>query len=55
MRFELYIIYVASVFFILSFVSLLWYGLWKLILEKNPLVRDFFDLDHKKKNNAKRS
>jgi hypothetical protein len=29
-------------------VLLLWYLLWKFVLEPNPLIRDFFDLDEAK-------
>jgi hypothetical protein len=28
-------------------IALMWYLLWKFILEPNPVVRDFFDLDLK--------
>ena len=35
---------------ILIIVILFWYIFWKLVLEPNPLVRDFFDLDEKKKS-----
>ena len=30
-------------------VALLWFLLWKFVLEKNEAVRDFFDLDPIKK------
>jgi hypothetical protein len=29
-------------------VALLWYGMWKLAFEPNPIIREFFDLDKKK-------
>lgn len=35
---------VLFVLFILI-VCFLWFVLWKLILQPNPLIRDFFDLD----------
>lgn len=35
-------------------IVLLWIALWKLILEPNPLVRDFFDLDSQKLPSEKR-
>jgi hypothetical protein len=28
-----------------ALISLLWYALWKLAFEPNPLVREFLDLD----------
>lgn len=37
------------VFVILLIVILFWYIFWKFVLEPNPLVRDFFDLDTNKK------
>jgi hypothetical protein len=39
----------AVVSFLLVFlvVIFLWYIFWKFVLEPNPLVRDFFDLDTK--------
>jgi hypothetical protein len=30
-------------------IVFLWYILWKYVLEPNPLIRDFFDLDDNKK------
>lgn len=39
---------IAVVFIIIYF---LWYILWKLAFEPNPLVRDFFDLDSNKARN----
>ena len=35
------------IFTLLLIVFTLWLLLWKLILEPNPLIRDFFDLDLK--------
>ncbi len=32
---------------VLSVVFGFWYLMWKFVLEPNPLVRDFFDLDQK--------
>ena len=32
---------------VMAVIIVLWYALWKLVLEPNPLVRDFFDLDRK--------
>ena len=40
---------VVSVGIVVVVVVLLWYILWKLALESNPLIRDFFDLDPPKK------
>lgn len=34
---------------LLIIVATLWTLLWKFVLEPNPLVRDFFDLDKKPK------
>jgi len=39
---------------ILAVVAVAWIVLWKLVLERNPLVRDFFDLD-KYTNNTDKS
>lgn len=39
---------VTSVALVGAVVGLFWYLLWKYILEPNPLVREFFDLDQKK-------
>lgn len=46
----LYIVFCKSleIFAVLGVIGLLWYALWKLVLEHNPIVRDFFDLDRKK-------
>jgi len=33
---------------VLGVIGLLWFALWKAVLEQNPIVRDFFDLDRKK-------
>ena len=44
---------VISVGIVVIVVVLLWYILWKLALESNPLIRDFFDLDPPKKKKAK--
>jgi hypothetical protein len=30
---------------VLLIVGICWFVLWKFILEQNPLIRDFFDLD----------
>lgn len=35
-------------------VAISWILLWKLILEPNPIVRDFFDLEKPKKPTAPR-
>jgi hypothetical protein len=37
----------TSVLTILTIIFALWFILWKLVLEPNPIVRDFFDLDRK--------
>ena len=40
---------IASAFlvliFVLCIVSVAWYLLWTFVIAKNPLVRDFFDMD----------
>ena len=36
---------VASVLVIIVAIMCLWFLLWKFVLEPNPLIRDFFDLD----------
>jgi hypothetical protein len=47
MRFEQILYSLFGVLIILLVIGLLWALLWKLILEPNPVVRDFFDLDRK--------
>lgn len=42
------IYFVLSLSLIVIFIGLLWFLLWKFILEPNPVIRDFFDLDLKK-------
>ncbi|RYG94493.1 DUF4750 domain-containing protein [archaeon] len=46
----------ASVLFgiLLLIVATLWFLLWKFVLEPNPLVRDFFDLDKKPKRTIRK-
>jgi hypothetical protein len=44
---------VASLVVIIAAIFLLWVLLWKFVLEPNPLVRDFFDLDLKDKSKKK--
>lgn len=34
---------------VLAIVSVFWTIMWKFVLEPNPLIRDFFDLDQGKK------
>ena len=34
-----------SVLVALLVVALFWYVMWKFVLEPNPLIREFFDLD----------
>ncbi len=41
----------ASLCLLLALIFVLWTLLWKFVLEPNPLIRDFFDLD-KKDNKA---
>ena len=41
--------YCISIILIVFVILLFWVILWKFALEPNPLVRDFFDLDVKKK------
>jgi hypothetical protein len=36
-------------------IALFWYLMWKFVLESNPLVRDFFDLDLKIKIPSKQT
>ena len=40
--------------FVVLAVVISWLLLWKLILEPNPIVRDFFDLEKPKKPTAPR-
>ncbi len=40
---------------LLVFIAALWSFLWKFILEPNPIVRDFFDLDRKETKPKKSS
>jgi hypothetical protein len=44
---------IASLLVIVAAILLLWVILWKFVLEPNPLVRDFFDLDLKDKSKKK--
>ena len=37
----------ASLALVFLIIYVLWYTLWKLAFEPNPIVRDFFDLDSK--------
>ena len=37
----------ASLTIVFLIIYVLWYTLWKLAFEPNPIVRDFFDLDSK--------
>ena len=43
----------ASLAVVFLIIYVLWYTLWKLVFEPNPIVRDFFDLDSKVSNTAK--
>lgn len=43
----------ASLAVVFLIIYVLWYTLWKLVFEPNPIVRDFFDLDSKASNTAK--
>jgi len=44
---------VSSLLFILFCLLLFWFGFWKLVLEPNEIVRDFFDLDKEKRKTNK--
>lgn len=46
---------IASLLVIVAAILLLWVILWKFVLEPNPLVRDFFDLDLKDKSKKKKT
>jgi hypothetical protein len=37
----------AACVVVILVVAFFWYCLWKFVLEPNPLIRDFFDLDLK--------
>ena len=41
---------ISSVIIVFVIVCFLWFGFWKLVLEPNPIIRDFFDLDKPKKD-----
>lgn len=43
----------VSLLVIISVIAVLWLLLWKFVLEPNPLIRDFFDLDVKPRNKKK--
>jgi hypothetical protein len=47
--------FLVSFVLVFAFVVLFWYLLWKFVLEQNPAVRDFFDMDVKKKQVIKKS
>ncbi len=36
---------------VIAVIIFFWYLMWKLVLEPNPLIRDFFDLDQKSRTN----
>jgi len=38
---------------VLFIILLLWLFLWKVILEPNPIIREFFDLDQKEKTTSR--
>jgi hypothetical protein len=38
-----------SLVFVLVFVAIAWTLFWKFVLEPNPLIRDFFDLEKEKR------
>jgi hypothetical protein len=40
--------FLVSLMLVFTSVVLFWYLLWKFVLEQNPVIRDFFDLDVKK-------
>lgn len=47
-NFEPLLLHISAILFICLVIIFLWYFLWKVVLEPNPLIRDFFDLDSKR-------
>lgn len=43
----------APVAVVILVAVVFWTLMWKFVLEPNPLIREFFDLDLKKNNNDK--
>ncbi len=43
---------VAPVALVIVVAVVFWTLMWKFVLEPNPLIREFFDLDLKKKDKA---
>jgi type IV secretory pathway TrbL component len=44
----------TSLVVIIAVIALFWFLLWKFVLEPDPLIRDFFDLDIKAKGRVKK-
>lgn len=44
-----------SILLLLCIILICWIMLWKFILSKNPLIRDFFDLDTKNERKQRKS
>lgn len=44
---------VISVLVVIIIIVTFWTLMWKFVLEPNPLIRDFFDLDQKDKPKLK--
>lgn len=53
MKLDHLIFSVGSVLFILCFIGILWTLMWKFVLEPNPVIRDFFELDKQKKEKGR--
>lgn len=51
---EVLVYVVLSLLAVLFLVVLSWFALWKAVLSKNPLIREFFELD-KPADKAKQS
>ena len=42
---EIVLYIILSLVVVLFLVVVSWYALWKAVLSKNPLIREFFELD----------
>ena len=45
---------VVSLIVVLAIIGVFWTIMWKFVLEPNPLIRDFFDLDQAAKTKNKK-
>ncbi len=45
---------VVSLIVVLAIIAVFWTIMWKFVLEPNPLIRDFFDLDQAPKGKNKK-